>query len=350
MTKTSNNGIRIWAVLVTLVLIAGIIAGVVLWQKDYISFGKPAESAAVGTVVDENGDEMNSEEVYKMPRAMTFTPSARGATPETTVQIQAVLELADPDSPATNGLVTWSIAFANPSDEWASGKSTSDYVTVEDTTALTTTVTFKAAFAEQMIITVTSQDNTAISATCTVDCAQKLESTYVTYAIASGLEGDAALVLNGTSGTESNWATLKTDLDTSAQKAAEFTYNATEVYTIADEYTAMVTIAPSAELLAAAQEIDPSATSGSYDATAGIVPNESFFAQLLGEAFATESNLYALGKKLEEKSVVNPFTVTVTTSGTYTEDTTDIYYIAYVASDVGNPVTGIIIEGGPIIF
>ena len=221
MTKTSNNGIRIWAVLVTLVLIAGIIAGVVLWQKDYINFGKSVESADAGTVVDENGDEMNGEEVYKMPRAMTFTPSARGATPETTVQIQAVLELADPDSPATNGLVTWSIAFANPSDEWASGKSTSDYVTVEDTTALTTTVTFKAAFAEQMIITVTSQDNTAISATCTVDCAQKLESTYVTYAIASGLEGDAALVLNGTSGTESNWATLKTDLDTSAQKAAE---------------------------------------------------------------------------------------------------------------------------------
>ena len=350
MTKTSNNGIRIWAVFVTLVLIAGIIAGVVLWQKDYISFGKPAESADAGTVVDENGDEMNSEEVYKMPRAMTFTPSARGATPETTVQIQAVLELADPDSPATNGLVTWSIAFANPSDEWASGKSTSDYVTVEDTTALTTTVTFKAAFAEQMIITVTSQDNTAISATCTVDCAQKLGSTYVTYAIASGLEGDAALVLNGTSGTQSNWAILKADLDTSAQKAAQFTYNTTEVYTVEDEYTATVTIEPSAELLAAAKEINSSAVSGTYDATAGIVPNESFFAQLLGEAFATESNLYALGKKLEEKSVVNPFTVTVTTSGTYTEDTTDIYYIAYVASDVGNPVTGIIIEGGPIIF
>lgn len=350
MTKTSNNGIRIWAVFVTLVLIAGIIAGVVLWQKDYISFGKPAESTDAGTVVDENGDEMNSEEVYKMPRAMTFTPSARGATPETTVQIQAVLELADPDSPATNGLVTWSIAFANPSDEWARGKSTSDYVTVEDTTALTTTVTFKAAFAEQMIITVTSQDNTAISATCTVDCAQKLESTYVTYAIASGLEGDTALVLNGTSGTQSNWAILKADLDTSAQKAAQFTYNTTEVYTVEDEYTATVTIEPSAELLAAAKEINSSAVSGTYDATAGIVPNESFFAQLLGEAFATESNLYALGKKLEEKSVVNPFTVTVTTSGTYTEDTTDIYYIAYVASDVGNPVTGIIIEGGPIIF
>ena len=172
----------------------------------------------------------------------------------------------------------------------------------------------------------------------------------MTYAIASGLEGDAALVLNGTSGTESNWATLKTDLDTSAQKAAEFTYNATEVYTIADEYTATVTIAPSAELLSAAQSIDSSATSGSYDATAGIVPNEEFFAQLFGETFATESNLYRLAKMLDADEVEGALVVTVTTTSTYTDDVTDTYYITFTAGDVGNAVIGIEIDGGNIIF
>lgn len=183
-----------------------------------------------------------------------------------------------------------------------------------------------------------------------MDCAQKLESTYVTYAAGSGLDGDAAVILNDASGTSSNWALLKMFLETEVQKAAQITHNTTQVYTIEDEYTTTVTIAPSAELLAKAQEINPAATSGSYDATAGITPNSDFFAQLLGEAFANESDLYELGKALDAKEVANPFIVTVTTTSAYTDDVTDTYYLAYTANDVGKPVTGIHFEDDTIIF
>lgn len=349
MSRYKSTGKSAAIVFLTILLAVSVFLGVVTqgfrnWDAK-TWFGKE-EQPEQGTIVDENGDEMDSETIYELPRAMVFSPAARGATPEKTVQIRAVIEPAD----ATNQLVDWEIAFANPESEWANGKTLSDYVTITETNALTTTVTFKEAFGEQMIITVTSQDNPEYSDTCTVDCAQKLQSVYVTYAAGAGLEGDAAVIMNNAGGTLSNWAMLKMYLDTDVQKAAQFTNNTTEVYTIADEYTTTVTITPSSELLAAAKEINGSATSGTYDASTGITPNKDFFAQLLGSDFANESNLYALGKVLDAKGVEQPFVVTVTTTSTYTEDVTDTYYLAYTANSVGKPVTGIEIEDGTIIF
>lgn len=346
----SNHGnlSRIWAVVVTLLLALSIFFGIVTegftnWKASTWFKKDPAE---VGTVIDGNGNELNSTTVYDMPERMVYTPATRGATPSTTVQIKAIIEPLD----ATNQLVTWEIAFADPSAEWASGKNVANYVSIVDTDALTNTVTFKQAFGAQILITVTSQDNPEYTASCTVDCAQKLESAYVTYAAGTGLDGDAVVVLNDTIGTSSNWAMMKMFLNKDIQKTASFTYNTTTVYTIADTYTTTVTIAPSAALLAEAQKIDASAVSGTYDATAGITPNTDFFAQLLGEDFATVSNLYELGKVLDAKSVAQPFVVTVTTTSTYTEDVTNTYYLAYTANSVGTPVTGIRLEDGTIIF
>ena len=344
-TAARNAAIVILAFLVAAAIFFGVITdGFVNWDTSTWFKKDPADQ---GTVMDGDGNAMNdSETVYNMPAKMVYTPSARGMTPATSVQVKAIIEPAD----ATNQLVTWSIAFVDPEDSWANGKQVTDYVTITDTTSLINTVTFKAAFGAQIRITVTSQDNPEYSATCTVDCAQKLTSTYVTYAAGSGLDGDAAVVLNNVGGQPGNWAMLKMFLETEVQKAASYTYNTTEVYTIEDEYTTTVTIAPSAELLSAAQEISASATSGSYDATAGIVPNTAFFAALLGEEFATVSNLYELGKVLDAQEVSEPFVVTVKTTSTYTEDKTDTYYLAYTANSVGKPVTGIEIEDGEIIF
>lgn len=344
--KTSG---RNWAIFALVILLAAaIFFGVVTegfrnWDTSTWFGKKETDQSAV---IDDEGNEMDSETVYALPRAMVYSPAVRGATPETTVTVKAVIEPAD----ATNQLVDWEIAFVNPSSEWATGKTVTDYVSLDADNSLTATVTFKEAFGEQIQITVTSQDNSAYTDTCTVDCAQKLESTYVTYAAGSGLDGDAAVILNDASGTSSNWALLKMFLETEVQKAAQITHNTTQVYTIEDEYTTTVTIAPSAELLAKAQEINPAATSGSYDATAGITPNSDFFAQLLGEAFANESDLYELGKALDAKEVANPFIVTVTTTSTYTDDVTNTYYLAYTANDVGKPVTGIHFEDDTIIF
>ena len=164
------------------------------------------------------------------------------------------------------------------------------------------------------------------------------------------MEGDTIVTLNNATGTASNWAIFKAYLSKDGQKAASFTYNTTEVYTIEDTYTTTVSIAPSAALLAEAKKINASAVSGSYDASAGITANTDFFAQLLGADFATVPNLYELGKVLDKKSVAQPFVVTVTTTSTYTEDVTDTYYLAYAASSIGKAVTGIQIEDGTIIF
>lgn len=183
--KTSGKN---WAIFALVILLAlAIFFGVVTegfrnWDTS-TWFGK--EETDQSAVIDDEGNEMDSETVYALPRAMVYSPAVRGATPETTVTVKAVIEPAD----ATNQLVDWEIAFVNPSSEWATGKTVTDYVSLDADNSLTATVTFKEAFGEQIQITVTSQDNSAYTDTCTVDCAQKLESTYVTYAAGSGLDG-----------------------------------------------------------------------------------------------------------------------------------------------------------------
>lgn len=67
--------------------------------------------------------------------------------------------------------VTYSAAWKNPSSEWATGKTVSDYVTVSQGSvgSQTATVSVLQAFSEQVIITACVTDYPDISATCTVD-------------------------------------------------------------------------------------------------------------------------------------------------------------------------------------
>lgn len=69
--------------------------------------------------------------------------------------------------------VDWSLSFANPSSTWANGKNVTDYVTVTPTAdgAKTADVAVVAPFGEQIILTVTSRDNTEKTATVDVDYA-----------------------------------------------------------------------------------------------------------------------------------------------------------------------------------
>ncbi len=72
--------------------------------------------------------------------------------------------------------LTWAIAFANPSSEWATGKVVEDYVTMTvgaDTDSVT--LENKAAFGEQIVVTATSVDNPAKSASCHLDYLKRLE-------------------------------------------------------------------------------------------------------------------------------------------------------------------------------
>lgn len=76
-------------------------------------------------------------------------------------------------TPATadNKNVDWTVAWANASSSWASGKTVTDYVSVTPSSSgsLTATVECKQAFGEQIIVTCTSQQNAEAKASCTVD-------------------------------------------------------------------------------------------------------------------------------------------------------------------------------------
>jgi hypothetical protein len=85
---------------------------------------------------------------------------------------------------ATDKTVDWTVAFADPASEWATGKTVTDYVTVTPTSdgALTATVTCLEDFGEQIIVTVTSRNNPEAKATCTVDYRKRVESFYISIA------------------------------------------------------------------------------------------------------------------------------------------------------------------------
>lgn len=75
---------------------------------------------------------------------------------------------------ATNTKVTWTVDWANKTSAWASGKSASQYITVTPSSnTLSATVTCKAPFGEQAVITASVSDNTSIKATCTAEYRQK---------------------------------------------------------------------------------------------------------------------------------------------------------------------------------
>ena len=80
-------------------------------------------------------------------------------------------------SNATDKSVDWSLSFKNSSSAWAMGKNLSDYVTIAPISdgSLTATLTCKQAFAEQIIITCSSRENSVFQATATVDYERKIE-------------------------------------------------------------------------------------------------------------------------------------------------------------------------------
>ncbi len=138
-------------------------------------------------VLDDEGEEMESGVVHAMPKAMTFrTAASLAATPAAQAETYDSVTLTatvKPDS-AADKTVDWAVAFVNPSSEWATGKTVTDYVTVTPQSDGSTTATVKCLqpFGEQIKITVTSRMNTEATASCTVDFAARPK-----YVILSGV-------------------------------------------------------------------------------------------------------------------------------------------------------------------
>ena len=136
-----------------------------------------AEISGVQIATDDNGDPMYGGGSYVMPEGMAFSAAASTtAETDTSVTLTANYEPAG----TSNKLTNWSVSFKNPSSSWASGKTVTDYVTVESTGTNTAKVTCIKDFGEQIIVTATSAVDPSISATTTVDYEKKFEDVRIT--------------------------------------------------------------------------------------------------------------------------------------------------------------------------
>ena len=144
---------------------------------------------------------------------------------------------------ASNKAVDWSVEFVDPSSEWATGKTVTDYVTVTPTSdgALTATVSNLGEFGEQIKVTVTSRDNSAAYASCTVDYAKRIKSAYL-------VDGSGAPV--GQNGAD--WVTGLHDnfTETYIPQYMSYTVNYTySDYTVEDTFTMTASAQLNAEFL-----------------------------------------------------------------------------------------------------
>ena len=152
---------------------------------------------------------------------------------------------------AANKLLDWTVSFKNASSTWASGKKVTDYVTVTLSSdgAMTAVVQNIAAFGEQVVVKVTSRDNTAAYATLNVEYLQRTTGYTLT------LDGKTY----ATTGTKANAA--KPTFAASQSAAAKVTVNKSSVYTRANTDKAeYFTIKPTAAFKTAITNAGLSAT------------------------------------------------------------------------------------------
>lgn len=150
------------AFIVVGVLIAGLIAGWFDKQED-APVAVTEQTAAIDgglsvTPVSANG-------ICLMAAELSETEGGNSYTVTATIEPAGALQKAD-----------WSLAWANSSSSWASGKTVTDYVTVSTSEdgGLTATVTLVKPFSEQIILTAAARGNSSKTATCTVDYQQRL--------------------------------------------------------------------------------------------------------------------------------------------------------------------------------
>ena len=254
---------------------------------------------------------------------------------ETAYQLTATIT---PEN-ATNKAVDWTIAFVNAESEWATGKTVTDYVTVTPTAdgALTANVECLQAFGEQVRVTVTSRDNTAVKANATVDYTEKLSAVKATF-------GSTVL---------SNGMTKSFDLDASGQPAEAWKFDyTTSVHTIADEYTTTVKISFADGVSALESAVGVAFTWAGETITSGM---PSFDKTFFDKVFVTEGGAVSANAEQYNKLVsalssgVALFEVEVSATGTY-GNKTDTYTINVTSDGLNIRVEGIELGDTSIIF
>lgn len=155
------------------------------------------------------------------------------ASAESAELVTATLEPVD----ATYTTATWSAAWANAESEWASGKTVTDYVTVTPTadSELSAAVACLQPFGEQITVALTVAGYDAlgeeytVTGSCAVDYAQKITSVSLSF-------GDVSV--------DFEHGVTRVPLQVNENGIAEggaanLSYTTSEVYTLADTFTAV---------------------------------------------------------------------------------------------------------------
>ena len=181
---SSGGGWKILSIFLAIVLVAaGILTGVFYALGD-ITFGKAeeqSEAKAEAVAYAEDGSALESGSTVPMQnmsfataRSLAAYSSDAAAQSEEYASVELTATLS-PDWVA--GDLSWSIAFSDPASEWATGKTVTDYVTLTpNETALTATVQCLQPFGEQIVVTVSADEFEGVSASCTVDFAQRVKT------------------------------------------------------------------------------------------------------------------------------------------------------------------------------
>lgn len=335
-----STGWKILSLFLAFIIVAGVIVGVVFWDRGNIVFN-PIEQEQPNDEEDDGGAVIEEGEASGMKfMSMKIAPenyAEYGISPmaDTAYQLTATIT---PEN-ATNKAVDWTIAFVNAESAWATGKTVTDYVTVTPTAdgALTANVECLQAFGEQVRVTVTSRDNTAVKANATVDYTEKLSAVKATF-------GSTVL---------SNGMTKSFDLDASGQAAEAWKFDyTTSAHTIADEYTTTVKISFADGVSAVESAVGVEFTWAGETITSGM---PSFDKTFFDKVFVTESGAVSANPTQYNKLVsalsagVTLFEVEVSTTGEY-GDKTDTYEVRVTSDGLNIRVEGIELGDTSIIF
>lgn len=254
-------------------------------------------------VSDNEGNKMNDGVFHNLPIAMLVsqTPTKTETSDDMKTSVNVVATITPDD--AANKAVDWSVAFVNSSSAWANGKAATDYITAEPTTdgALTATVSCKAAFGEQIKITVTSRDNPEASAFCTVDYKQQFEG----YIFSTSQTGKTPTLDNST-----KKGKIYADFNNAEQLKVAYTYKKSSVYTVAlndSEIAAPATVDVVIENAALKTAMND-AKSGSGDALKVMAANKIFALNLFNAKLAEGLT------PAQSNSIISAITATTNTS------------------------------------
>lgn len=180
--KSGGTAAKVIAWILALVLVAGIVAGVVLWQKDYIQLNFPTgeqteetpDEDDQGGLVVEDGEAAGMTLTRSLLSASEYEEYGISPLAETAYTLTATVTPAE----ATDQSIEWSVEFVNPSSAWATGKTVTDYVTVTPSgeNNQTAAVACVGAFGEQIKITAASGADSTKKAECLADYGQRIKT------------------------------------------------------------------------------------------------------------------------------------------------------------------------------